>query len=114
MLKLSHRIAGPLVQLRNRLFDMTNGCPPQKVRFRHGDLLTEIQEAFNGWVDSLEAEANSPSEIHAQSEEQYERLIQQVKALQETMKPPKQDAFHEPADETPVLKRSDGIAEIVN
>lgn len=99
MLKLSHRIAGPLVQLRNRLHDMTNGCPPQKVQFRHGDMLTEIQESFNGWVDSLNDDSNSPNDAHAQSEEQYARLIQQVKALQETVKATKkEEAAPEPAD----------------
>jgi sensor histidine kinase YesM len=91
MLKLTHRIAGPLVQLRNRLHDMSNGCPPQKVHFRHGDMLSEIQDAFNAWVDSVEAEPNSPEELFAQSEEQYARLIQQVKALQEALKPPTKD-----------------------
>jgi signal transduction histidine kinase len=101
MLKLSHRIAGPLIQLRNRLYDMTNGSPPQKVKFRRGDLMGEIQTAFNDWVDSLQAAPNSPAEARAQADEHYTRLIQQVKALQETVKTPKPDGeATEPADVT--------------
>jgi len=102
MLKFSHRIAGPLVQLRNRLHDMTSGCPPQKVHFRQGDMLTEIQDAFNAYVESVQMEPNSPEELFAQSEEQYARLIEQVKALQESLKP----AGHNGADSDrdPVLE----------
>lgn len=50
VLCLSHRIAGPLHQLRNRLRDMAAGGPPEEVRFRHDDLLREIQLAFNNYV----------------------------------------------------------------
>ena len=99
MFKLSHRIAGPLVQVRNRLIDMTNGCPPKKVQFRRGDMMSEIQQSFNDWVESLNVDPSSPAETQAQAEEQYSRLIQQVKALQDTMKTPKPDADEpEPVD----------------
>ena len=85
MLKVSHRFVGPLVQVRNRLLDMANGCPPQRVQFRRNDLLSEIQNAFNAYVDSLQAEERDRDEVAGQSEEQYARLVQQIKALQEAM-----------------------------
>jgi hypothetical protein len=61
--------------------------------------MSEIQQSFNDWVESLNVDPNSPAETQAQAEEQYSRLIQQVKALQDTMKTPKPDADEaEPVD----------------
>lgn len=50
MLRFSHQVAGPLVQVRNRLREMAAGRPATEVKFRKGDLMTEIEQAFNAYV----------------------------------------------------------------
>jgi hypothetical protein len=49
--RLTHRIAGPLVRFRHALNDMMAGQTVEKVDLRKGDLLSEFQEAFNEFLD---------------------------------------------------------------
>ena len=99
MLKLSHRFSGPLVQVRNRLLDMANGCPPQPVHFRSNDLLSEIQEAFNTYIESLTTDKPDVPEASEQSEEQYSYLVEQIRTLQEAVR--EQNAESPPDSQSP-------------
>jgi len=109
MLKLSHRFAGPLIQLQNRLQEMTDGQPPQPVRFRRDDMLMEIEQTFNDYVDSLHAQAADSGDCEALSEEQYSRLLQQVNALQRTARPDAAaaDVTAEPPEQTAIQSESE-------
>jgi sensor histidine kinase YesM len=54
LVRLSHRIAGPLVRFRNSLQQMIAGEEVRHVRLRKGDLLTELETTFNTYVDVYE------------------------------------------------------------
>jgi hypothetical protein len=86
LLNLTHRIAGPLVQVRNRLRAMAAGQPPAPVQFRQGDLLSELEEAFNNYVGfcRLRGEGADPeTRLWQESQE----LLQQVGQRGETATP---------------------------
>jgi hypothetical protein len=70
--RLTHRIAGPLVRFRHALNDMMAGQTVEKVDLRKGDLLSEFQEAFNEFLDFYNgkrnpAAATAPAAAHAVS-----------------------------------------------
>ncbi|MEZ6066554.1 MAG: hypothetical protein R3B90_12795 [Planctomycetaceae bacterium] len=54
LIRLTHRVAGPLVQFRHRLNDMIAGAECRRVRLRKGDLLTELEASFNEYIDVYE------------------------------------------------------------
>lgn len=56
LVRLSHRIAGPLVRFRSVLDDMIAGRPTQRIRLRKGDLMMELEEKFNQYIDVYEQE----------------------------------------------------------
>ncbi len=69
--RLTHRIAGPLVRFRHALNDMMAGQTVEKVDLRKGDLLSEFQEAFNEFLDFYNGKrkpaAAAPAATHAAS-----------------------------------------------
>jgi hypothetical protein len=63
MLKLTHRVAGPLVRFRNELARLARGENVEPVRLRDGDLLDEFLDAFNEFVKNTQsATAAAPLE----------------------------------------------------
>lgn len=46
-LVLSHRVAGPLLRLRNHLTKIAEGAPDSPVNFRKKDYFQELPEAYN-------------------------------------------------------------------
>ncbi|MEZ5941449.1 MAG: hypothetical protein R3C18_08670 [Planctomycetaceae bacterium] len=50
MLKLSHRVVGPLVPMQRALEKMTRGERVEEVIFRDGDMLTEFGTTFNKFL----------------------------------------------------------------
>lgn len=54
LLRLSHRIAGPLVRFTHGMRGMIAGDEVRRVRLRKGDLLTEFESTFNEYVDVYE------------------------------------------------------------
>lgn len=56
MLKMTHRVAGPMVRMRNELRRLTRGERVAPVRLRHDDMLTDFVAAFNEFVASRAAE----------------------------------------------------------
>lgn len=51
LLHLTHRIAGPLVRFQSTLRGMTEGENVEPVKIRRGDLLAELEVAFNDYVE---------------------------------------------------------------
>jgi hypothetical protein len=52
MLKLTHRIAGPLVRVERTLRTLTEGRPAAKLKLRRGDLPIGLQDALNSYLDT--------------------------------------------------------------
>lgn len=91
MLRLTHRVAGPLVRLQRSLSEMAQGKVPEKIRLRKGDLLLGLQNAFNDYLDCLShrdgatnhvAEAEKSDATRRQPTDQHEKVLQEVQALQ--------------------------------
>ncbi|TXT21935.1 MAG: hypothetical protein FD138_3902 [Planctomycetota bacterium] len=53
LLKFSHRVAGPLVRFQRVLESLTAGQTVNEVRLRRGDLLFDLEIAFNQYLASL-------------------------------------------------------------
>lgn len=65
MLRITHKIAGPLVRFRSALLKLSKGEPVEKIRLRDGDLLTEFQDSFNQYIESLAMRTPTGSERDA-------------------------------------------------
>jgi len=50
LLRFSHRIAGPLVRVRNELDRLTRDESVAPIRLRKGDLMQEVVDAFNRFL----------------------------------------------------------------
>jgi hypothetical protein len=66
MLHVSHRIAGPLVQLGGVLRDLKEGRAVDRVDLRREDLLTKFQQEFNTYLAWL-GRSSSPSAAEAEN-----------------------------------------------
>ena len=51
MVKTTHRIAGPLVRFEKLLTEMVRGKRVERVQLRKHDMLFELQDAFNEFID---------------------------------------------------------------
>ena len=54
MMKLTHRVAGPLVRFMSTLKQLEGGEKVRPVLLREGDLLVELQDAFNSYLESAD------------------------------------------------------------
>jgi methyl-accepting chemotaxis protein len=54
MIYLTHRVAGPLVRFQNTLRRMSEGEEIKQIQLRDGDLLDDLRDAFNDYLDSLQ------------------------------------------------------------
>jgi hypothetical protein len=78
LVRLTHRVAGPLVRFQSTLKRMGDGEPVQRVQLRKGDLLTEFETAFNEYIDRYEQRRTSlPRNADRMSSEDA-RTLQQV------------------------------------
>ena len=106
VLCFSHQIAGPLVQLRNRLRDMASGTQPDRVLFREGDMMSEIETAFNAYVAFMKAQDEAPIDGNGKSTEQSDRakcLLEEAEDLKrvienKTRMPISDSAAHDASD----------------
>ena len=57
MVKLSHRVVGPLVRVRHTLQEMAAGEAVRPLKFREGDYLLELRDDFNAMLESLQRRA---------------------------------------------------------
>ena len=97
LVRLTHRIAGPIVQFQRKLKQMTAGEPVQRVRLRKGDFMEELEAVFNEYIDHYEQRRQSESGEFRMSPDDA-RLIEQVAELKQTI-----DTAHaseEPAEES--------------
>ena len=51
VLKLSHRIAGPLVRFQRAFADLAEGRRADRILIRKHDLVVELQDSFNAFLD---------------------------------------------------------------
>jgi hypothetical protein len=67
MLRATHRVAGPLVRFQNALLQLARGEQVGRIQLRKGDLLTDMEDAFNKFIDSTgstdEADASSAANV---------------------------------------------------
>ena len=66
LLKMTHRVAGPLVRFQNTLKRLEAGETVPPIKLREGDLLTEFQDAFNNFMKHYE-------ELRAQAMQNQEK-----------------------------------------
>ena len=89
MLKMTHRIAGPLVAFQNALRELVAGKAVEQVQLRKGDLLTEFQDEFNAYLDTLAKRRRHESPPGGESEEPSDgaeaQIASQVADLRETI-----------------------------
>ncbi len=56
----SHRVVGPLVRFQRVLENLTSGERVAEVRLRNGDLLNDLQDAFNRYLTTLQSDRPTP------------------------------------------------------
>jgi hypothetical protein len=84
MLKLTHRIAGPLVRFQNVLRQLTRGERVERIKLRRGDLLVELQDAFNEYIESLNEPKGHPESQDAR-DTQADVLFEDLGAIKQTI-----------------------------
>jgi hypothetical protein len=55
VMRLTHRIVGPLKRVENVLYGMADGKSMAPIKFREGDLIESFEKAFNTYLSSLHA-----------------------------------------------------------
>jgi hypothetical protein len=51
MVRMTHRVAGPLVRFQKALGELAEGRTVDRIQIRDGDLLLEFQDAFNEFLE---------------------------------------------------------------
>jgi hypothetical protein len=54
LVHITHKIAGPLVRFQRALRAMCAGEPVERIKLRKGDLLIELEDAFNEYIDAYQ------------------------------------------------------------
>ena len=67
--KLSHRFAGPICNLRRAMREIVQGQPPRKLRFRGDDFWQELATEYNAMLSRL-----APGAIEADTTAEEEEL----------------------------------------
>jgi hypothetical protein len=60
-LKLTHRIAGPIVRFKKALKQLSQGEQIPPIKLRDGDLMNELRDAFNEFLASREQAGQKPN-----------------------------------------------------
>ncbi len=85
LVKMSHRIVGPLVPFQNAVKNLKNGDPVEEVQIRDGDLLIEFQNDFNDflrWYNKSDSNT-APSKNEISPEDQ---ILNDISELQKAAK----------------------------
>lgn len=69
LLKFSHRLAGPLIRLRNTMQEMADGNPVELVTLRKFDLPSHFLIAFNNMVKTWNERVGGPATTATQERE---------------------------------------------
>jgi hypothetical protein len=92
MVKMTHRVAGPLVRFTNSLKQLERGEKVKEIRLRDGDLLCEFQDAFNSYLkkcnlleqDELSARWNdAPARPAATPAAEEREVLDELRGLSE-------------------------------
>lgn len=83
MMKVTHRIAGPLVRFRQTLRDLSEGKPVSPLRLRKGDLLMEFQDEFNEYLKRLSQRYESGAATACKEEQVVSELNSLCRNVQE-------------------------------
>ena len=102
LVRLTHKIAGPIVQFQKRLKQMTAGEAVQRVRLRKGDFMQELESALNEYIDHYEQRRLSESCEFRMSQDDA-RLIEQVAELKKTVAESQEQADSAPESKEPAL-----------
>lgn len=85
VLKMSHRIVGPLIPFQRAMQRLRNGEQVDEVQIRNGDLLVEFQQDFNeflAWYRQQHGEVGEMSTISAQETNDEElQILSDVESL---------------------------------
>lgn len=73
-LLLSNKLAGPAYRFEASARKVAAGDLTHRVKLRHGDELTDLQEAFNGMMESLHKAASQDAALAARVARQLEEL----------------------------------------
>ena len=76
--RMTHRIVGPLVRVRNALLQLMAGQRVPCVEFRKGDLITEFESEFNEFLAFYDAGPRGRAAGPAALTEQQADLVQHV------------------------------------
>ena len=68
LLKFSHRVVGPLIPFQRAIESLTAGEKVAEVRFRHGDLLSNLQTTFNQYLTSLRTMKSDSPKMESDAE----------------------------------------------
>ena len=61
-IKLSHRFAGPIFNLRRMIRSVADGAAPRKLKFRKNDFWQDLADDYNAMLSKLGVLANEKSE----------------------------------------------------
>ena len=75
LIRLTHRVAGPLVRIQRALREMARGEPVRPIHLRKGDLLDDLVEALNECI-AAQSDERRPGVQPSLTREQAELLIQ--------------------------------------
>jgi hypothetical protein len=92
VLRLTHRIIGPLKRVENVLYAMIDGKSVRQIKFRKHDLVEDFEKAFNAYLASLPASNANADRIAAEREEGIQSPMPATPAQQRCERPsPKDD-----------------------
>ncbi len=75
LIRLTHRVAGPLVRIQRTLREMAQGEPVQPIHLRKGDLLDELVDAVNACI-AAQSNERRPAVSSNLTREQADLLVQ--------------------------------------
>lgn len=75
---LSHKIAGPLYRLKRHMIGIGKGSLPTELRFRKGDHLHDIADAFNEMVEGLRRRDAGTTKTLSQMDQQLTALSKEL------------------------------------
>ncbi|MFV0446454.1 MAG: hypothetical protein ACK5Q5_23010 [Planctomycetaceae bacterium] len=76
LLKLSHKIAGPLVRFSHSLRSMMAGENVNAVKLRDGDLLTEFETLFNEYIEVYNQRREAQIPTAQMTDEEADRVTE--------------------------------------
>lgn len=85
--RMTHRVVGPLVRVRNALQELMAGGRVPKVEFRKGDLISEFESEFNDFLAFYDARFQTPRPAGPAMTEHQADLVQHVVAAEQPAAP---------------------------